>query len=468
MKKYYPVSVFIFMLSMVFVPIQAASEELSLNKVFETSKEKQLCGEYAADKGVFKKFIFTDGNNVTVVAGMEFPWTYYISDNVVYIKTDKAFLELVIESSGLLTGKDLHTKGNTYQKIASIEKTCLPPKKTEMAGLVCFANGILLQKEGKINEAAEKYLQCCQSGDARSCNHHGLLKSFSREKEAARISFQKACDMGFGEGCSNLAYYEEMKENLKEAKALYQQACDKGFKRGCIKAFELKPDSSEALFERGLAYFDKQKYERAVINFTKAIELDPNFADAYSYRGTIFEWQGKYNLAVSDFTQLLKFAPNNWKVYRIRGINYFYGGEFESAATDFRQAIGLHPDDEYGYLHLVNASNRKSKHRNPQDMATLRNFVNQTVSNEWVRTISKYYLGEYNIDEQDVLQAARNGETPEIVNGRRCEAYYYIAEERLRKRDREGAAEFFKQSIATGETNFNEYWLSKLILERIE
>lgn len=462
-------SIFTALLIGLIVSAQISADELSLDKIFKESKEKQLCGEFTSDGGIYDKLIFSDKNNVTMVSSvMEFPWIHYISDGVVHIKTDKAFLEFEIKSPNLIIGKDMFTKGHTYKKVGSAKKSCLPPEKAEMKNLICYTTGVLLQKKGKINEAAEQYLSCCNSGHAESCNNHGVLKTFSREGSAAQMSYQKACDMGFGGGCSNLAYIEERKENLKKAKYLYQQACDKGFQRGCYKANEFNLDSPEAFVDRGLAYLKKGKDKRAIINFSKAILLDPKNIDAYTYRSASYEWLGEYDLATADLSTLIEITPNNPKLYSVRGNNYFYTDKIELAASDFRKVIQLNPDASYERLHLVNTLSRSSKDRNSQDMASLRTFINGSNVDDWFKVISQYYIGGSNITEEDVLQMARKSDDFKLVNGRLCEAYYYLAEERLRKGNVSGAIDFYKKSIATKEKDFTEYLFSKKILAGIE
>jgi TPR repeat protein len=203
----------------------------------EESKKKQLCGEFVADSGIYEKFVFGDKNSVTITAmGIEFPLTYFVSENTVYVKTDKAFLELEIETDALLRGKDTVTKGNGYTRGQAPDKACLPPTREDLERLICFANGTRYQSEGKFKEAARKYLQCCQSGHAGSCNHFGLLKQMLfQDRKIAMDYFRKACDMGYGGGCSNIATIEKRKGNIKRAKELYQEACDKGFKSACVE-----------------------------------------------------------------------------------------------------------------------------------------------------------------------------------------------------------------------------------------
>ena len=229
-------------LFIIIAPVAMASEPL-VEKIINDSQSQQLCGEFVAGSGIYKKFVFGDKNSVTIHAsGLEFPTTYFVLENIVFIKTEKGFLKLLIESSTLLTGKDTWTKGNSYSRENDPKKSCLhyalsSSEQTEMTHQICRMAAIVLQKKGKLKEAAEKYLQCCNSGDSVSCNKYGLLKAMLwNDQKTALKYYEKACSMGYGGGCSNLATYEKRKGNLKKAKKLYEKACSMDFKRACLEA----------------------------------------------------------------------------------------------------------------------------------------------------------------------------------------------------------------------------------------
>lgn len=50
---------------------------------------------------------------------------------------------------------------------------------------------------------------------------------------------------------------------------------------------ELNPSDPRAYSQRGVPYFLKGEYGRAIDDFSKAIELNPDFAGAYCFRGTV-------------------------------------------------------------------------------------------------------------------------------------------------------------------------------------
>ena len=201
-------------LFIIIAPVAMASEPL-VEKIINDSRRQQLCGEFDAGSGIYKKFVFGDKNSVTIHAsGLEFSTTYFILENIVFIKTDKGPLKLLIESPTLLIGNDTWTKDNSYSRENAPKKSCLPyalssSEQTELAHQICQMAAIALQKKGKFKEAAEKYMQCCNSGDYVSCNKYGLLKDmlWNDQKTALRY-YEKACSMGFKRACLEAALME--------------------------------------------------------------------------------------------------------------------------------------------------------------------------------------------------------------------------------------------------------------------
>ena len=76
------------------------------------------------------------------------------------------------------------------------------------------------------------------------------------------------------------------------------------------KAIELKPDSFDAYFERGMAYMNKKATELAVTDLSKAVELNPNSAAAWATRGDAFEKKGDAAKAKADYQKAVALDAN--------------------------------------------------------------------------------------------------------------------------------------------------------------
>jgi len=264
------------------------AQEPSVENVIQDSQRRQLCGEFDADSGIYERLVFGDKNSAIIHAsGLEFPTTYFIIGNIAYINTDKGFLKLLIESPTLLIGNDTWTKDNSYSRENAPRKSCLPytlssSEKADLAHQICQMAAIELQGKGKLKEAAEKYLQCCNSGDPVSCNKYGLLKNMLwNDQKTALIYYEKACSMGYGGGCSNLATYEKRKGNLKKAKKLYEKACSMGFKRACLEAAFFR---GEKIVKDAPLYRISVNQKFGYIDRTGKIVIEPKFENGGGFQ----------------------------------------------------------------------------------------------------------------------------------------------------------------------------------------
>ncbi|MDR1054754.1 MAG: tetratricopeptide repeat protein [Prevotellaceae bacterium] len=58
-------------------------------------------------------------------------------------------------------------------------------------------------------------------------------------------------------------------------------------------------------FDRGLAFFYSENYEKALIEFSKAIGLNPMFAEAYCNRGATYHELTRYDEALDDYSKAI-------------------------------------------------------------------------------------------------------------------------------------------------------------------
>ncbi|WP_429890071.1 tetratricopeptide repeat protein [Gottfriedia acidiceleris] len=65
------------------------------------------------------------------------------------------------------------------------------------------------------------------------------------------------------------------------------------------KAIELNSKDYILYYNRGLAYYQKQMYDRAIADYNKAIDLNPKDYLSYNNRGLTFYDQKMYDQAIS-------------------------------------------------------------------------------------------------------------------------------------------------------------------------
>lgn len=114
-------------------------------------------------------------------------------------------------------------------------------------------------------------------------------------------------------------------------------------------------NDQNALYNRGLAYFQKAEYVKAADDLSKAIGFDAQYADAYIQRGRTYIKlalgdEQKYSpLAAADFSKAIELKPNTGYLYRERSEAYFRIHDTARALADINDAIRLGERDAEAY-----------------------------------------------------------------------------------------------------------------------
>jgi tetratricopeptide (TPR) repeat protein len=114
-------------------------------------------------------------------------------------------------------------------------------------------------------------------------------------------------------------------------------------------------ESADDYNKSGIAYFNKDDYDRAIADYTSALRIDPNYAKAYFNRGNAYGMKGDYDRAIADFTSALRIDPNYAKAYNSRGFAYFNKGDYDRAIADHTSAIRIDPNYASAYTSRGNA-----------------------------------------------------------------------------------------------------------------
>ncbi|MBE9592380.1 MAG: tetratricopeptide repeat protein, partial [Proteobacteria bacterium] len=115
------------------------------------------------------------------------------------------------------------------------------------------------------------------------------------------------------------------------------------------KAIELNPEDAMAYNNRGAAYAKLKKQEKAIEAYNKAIELNPEDATAYNNRGTTYYELKKQEKAIEDYNKAIELNPGYAMAYNNRGNAYAKLKKQEKAIEDYNKAIELNPEDATAY-----------------------------------------------------------------------------------------------------------------------
>ncbi len=134
--------------------------------------------------------------------------------------------------------------------------------------------------------------------------------------------------------------------NIKKAQDFYQAAMKETSLDNVVKKFskaiELNPNFREAIFYRGVAYYQNKNAQKAINDFDKIIQLDPKNFGAYMYRGRAKESLKLLGDALSDYNTAVKMNPKFAEGLFYRGQYYkMNGNDAKKACDDFNQAKKL-------------------------------------------------------------------------------------------------------------------------------
>lgn len=127
------------------------------------------------------------------------------------------------------------------------------------------------------------------------------------------------------------------------------------------RAIELNPRYYQAYYNRGIAYRNQGEYDKAIADYTKAIDLSPNYSDAYNNRGVAYYYKSEYDNAIADYNKVIQLNPNDADAYNNRGVAYENKGDYDRAIADYRKALQLNPEYEKAKNNLDRVLKKKQE-----------------------------------------------------------------------------------------------------------
>ena len=115
------------------------------------------------------------------------------------------------------------------------------------------------------------------------------------------------------------------------------------------------PQTAEQFNDRGVHYYDVNRYDKAIQDFTQALELDPMLADAASNRGWALVQKEDALTALADFDEAIRMNSRDSVYWQGRGLAHESLGNHESSVNDFTEAIRLMPQSAELYNARANA-----------------------------------------------------------------------------------------------------------------
>jgi tetratricopeptide (TPR) repeat protein len=133
-------------------------------------------------------------------------------------------------------------------------------------------------------------------------------------------------------------------------------ACSRIIERGSREPREAR---SIAHMNRGISYYDTERYDFAIADFDAVLQLDPDYAPAFNRRAMAFRYKPDPDRALPDFDRAIALEPNNASYAFNRGNIYLDLGQYDRAIADYDRAIGLNPKFGIAYNQRAVAYRRK-------------------------------------------------------------------------------------------------------------
>lgn len=112
------------------------------------------------------------------------------------------------------------------------------------------------------------------------------------------------------------------------------------------------PSSPQNHNNLGDLYGRQGNLEKAVEEFKKAIELKPNYGDAYHNLANTYLQMGKKDKAVQNYQKALSVNPNLWQSYQNLAAVYFKEEKYDLATQELEKAIKVNPQNANLYINL--------------------------------------------------------------------------------------------------------------------
>ncbi|XP_058789039.1 small glutamine-rich tetratricopeptide repeat-containing protein alpha-like [Phymastichus coffea] len=103
---------------------------------------------------------------------------------------------------------------------------------------------------------------------------------------------------------------------------------------------------AEKLKNEGNALMKIEKYQEALLNYTKAIELDNKNAVFYCNRAAVYSKLSNHQQAIKDCQLALSIDPNYSKAYGRLGLAFSSLNKLQEAKESYQKALELEPNNE--------------------------------------------------------------------------------------------------------------------------
>ena len=175
----------------------------------------------------------------------------------------------------------------------------------------------------------------------------GFYSTYERETQPKRFWASMAWNSFFGCICLWAAFMmnrDAAAQQVRDQCYDYHRSYPAQDKiRACDQLIEGKVSlggwtRADVFVDRGIAYAEAGRPDRAVSDYSAAIRLQPNDPQAYYDRALVYKKSGHIANALHDFGAAIQQRPDYANAYLERGLLYLDTGRFDEAIGDFTRS----------------------------------------------------------------------------------------------------------------------------------
>jgi tetratricopeptide (TPR) repeat protein len=211
-------------------------------------------------------------------------------------------------------------------------------------GYAHYNLGIILKRQGKLNEAATEYniaMSLNPGNPDAHCNLGGVLQDQGKLKEAM-TEYQVAAMLAPKDPLPHdgIGYLLWKQGKLREASSEYKIAV------------ELDPKDALPHYNLGFLSSQQGRFDNAISEYKAATALDPKDSRSHFSLGVVLSKQGKAGEAISEYKAAAALDPKDPRPHFNLGIILSNQGKLDEATSEYKTAIELNPKDELVHYNL--------------------------------------------------------------------------------------------------------------------
>lgn len=212
-----------------------------------------------------------------------------------------------------------------------------------------------------------------------------------------------------------------------------------------------KQFSINALFNRGLAYYEQGDYPKAIADYTLVIETDSLDFEAYYNRGLAYYQQGEFDKAIADFRKTFFINPDYYKAYLSLGLCYYNMQQYGYATGWFDLAIDK--DSAYATAYYNRALANKYLKDDKQAESDFKKAISLNPVANYYWGLAEFYFetGKYDLSVEAYNNAIE-------INPVEPNLYYNRGISFYSAKNYENAIEDFQQTLKFNENDIDALW----------